>query len=51
VASFSEDCIPYLSVIENMGIERAPVGVFAPRSDAAAAFDALWMEVVRRAKL
>jgi len=43
--------IPYLSIIENMGIQRAPVGAFAPRSDAAAIFDALWMEVVLRAKL
>ena len=43
--------VPYLSIIENMGIERAPVGVFAPRSDATATFDTLWMEVVLRAKL
>jgi chromosome partitioning protein len=43
--------IPYLSIIENMGIQRAPVGAFAPRSDAATIFDALWTEVVLRAKL
>jgi cellulose biosynthesis protein BcsQ len=43
--------IPYLSIIENMGIHRAPVGAFAPRSDAAAIFDTLWTEVVLRAKL
>lgn len=43
--------IPYLSIIENMGIQRAPVGAFAPRSDAAVIFDALWTEVVLRAKL
>lgn len=44
-------CIPYLSIIENMGIHRAPVGAFAPRSDAAAIFDVLWTEVVLRAKI
>ncbi|MEI6207863.1 MAG: AAA family ATPase [Desulfuromonadales bacterium] len=38
--------IPYLSVVENMGIHRAPIGVFAPRSEAASLFDALWTEVV-----
>jgi cellulose biosynthesis protein BcsQ len=43
--------VPYLSIIENMGVQQAPVGVFAPKSDAAATFDTLWMEVVLRAKL
>jgi len=43
--------VPYLSIVENMGIQRAPVGVFAPRSEAAAIFDNLWIEVVLRAKL
>jgi chromosome partitioning protein len=43
--------IPYLSIIENMGIRRAPVGLFAPKSQAAALFDQLWMEIVLRAKL
>lgn len=43
--------IPYLSIIENMGVQQAPVGVFAPKSDAGATFDTLWMEVVLRAKL
>lgn len=43
--------IPYLSIIEYMGVRRAPVGVFAPKSSAAALFGALWTEVVLRAKL
>jgi cellulose biosynthesis protein BcsQ len=43
--------IPYLSIIENMGMNQAPVGLFAPRSEAAAIFDTLWTEVTLRAKL
>ena len=37
--------IPSLSLIEHMSIERAPVTVFAPRSQAARAFRALWSEL------
>jgi chromosome partitioning protein len=37
--------IPALSLIERMSVERAPVVVFAPRSQAARAFRALWTEV------
>ncbi len=51
ISGLLRTCIPYLSIIENMGVHRAPVGAFAPRSDAAAIFDALWTEVVLRAKL
>lgn len=43
--------IPYLSIIENMGVHRAPVGLFAPKSQAAILFDQLWLEIVIRAKL
>ena len=43
--------IPYLSIIEYMGVRRAPVGVFAPKSVAAAAFDDLWKEVAAKAQL
>jgi cellulose biosynthesis protein BcsQ len=43
--------IPYLSIIESMGTHRAPVGLFAPKSQAAELFDQLWTEVVLRAKL
>ena len=37
--------IPALSLIERMSVERAPVTAFAPRSQAAQAFRALWAEV------
>ena len=37
--------IPALSLIERMSIERAPVTAFAPRSQAAGAFRALWAEL------
>ena len=37
--------IPTAAVIERMGSERAPVGVFAPRTAAAAAYRALWREL------
>jgi cellulose biosynthesis protein BcsQ len=43
--------VPYLSIIEYMGVRRAPVGAFAPRSSAAEIFSELWTEVVLRAKL
>jgi chromosome partitioning protein len=37
--------IPALSLIERMSVERAPVAAFAPRSQAARAFRALWTEI------
>ena len=37
--------IPYLSQIEQMGIYREPVPVFAPRSKAASSYQDLWMEI------
>lgn len=43
--------VPYLSIIENMGVKRAPVGLFAPKSSAASIYNTLWAEVVSRAKL
>jgi chromosome partitioning protein len=43
--------IPYLSIIEYMGIKRAPVGAFAPKSAAAEMFSDLWTEVVLRSQL
>lgn len=42
---FLRTAIPYLSAVERMGVQRAPVGVFAPRDAAAAAYRALWGEV------
>ncbi|HIJ95142.1 MAG TPA: AAA family ATPase [Desulfuromonadales bacterium] len=46
-----KSCIPYLSIIELMGVKRAPVGVFAPTSSAALLFGELWSEVVKKAQL
>jgi cellulose biosynthesis protein BcsQ len=43
--------IPYLSVIEYMGVKRAPVGLFAPKSKAAEIFSDLWTEVIMRVQL
>lgn len=40
--------IPGASVVERMGIERAPLLQFAPRSAAALAYRALWEEIERR---
>jgi cellulose biosynthesis protein BcsQ len=40
--------IPTAAVIERMGSERAPVGAFAPRSAAAAAYRAVWSELSDR---
>ena len=40
--------IPYASVIERMGQERAPVGSFAPRHPASLAYEALWQELKQR---
>lgn len=40
--------VPYASVVERMGTERAPLGAFAPRSAAAAAYESLWGDVARR---
>ena len=37
--------IPYLSIIEKMGIERQPVLAYAPNSIAAVAYEALWSEI------
>jgi chromosome partitioning protein len=37
--------IPALSIIERMSVERAPVTAFAPRTQAARAYRALWAEL------
>lgn len=39
--------IPYASHVEQMGLMRAPVGSYAPRSDAAGAYRKLWSELRR----
>lgn len=43
--------IPYLSIIEYMGIKKAPVGVFAKNSYACKLFNELWNEIVLRCKI
>ena len=43
--------IPYLSHVEQMGVHRAPVPVFAASSPAATAYAALWAEVRSRLEL
>jgi cellulose biosynthesis protein BcsQ len=40
--------IPYLSLVENMSVERAPVTVYAPRSSVARAYRDLWSEIRAR---
>jgi cellulose biosynthesis protein BcsQ len=42
---FLKSTVPYSSVVENMGIEKAPVAEFNPRSAASQAFDNLWQEI------
>jgi len=39
--------IPSLSLIERMSVERAPVAAFAPNSQAARAYRALWSEICK----
>ena len=43
--------IPYWSEIERMSVRRAPLPAYAPRSEAAQAYAALWAEIGRRAGL
>lgn len=40
--------IPYASIVEQMGIRRAPLGAYAAGSEAARAYVALWIEIERR---
>jgi cellulose biosynthesis protein BcsQ len=40
--------IPYRSEVEQMGVHRAPVATYAPDSQAAEAYAALWIEVAGR---
>ena len=48
IPGFLRTAIPNASVIEQMGVERAPVAVFAPTSAAAFAFRQLWADVAAR---
>lgn len=47
----SDIVVPASVVVERMGGERAPLGVFAPSTDAARAFGALWEAVRSAAKV
>ena len=40
-----DSSIPYLSLVEQMGIHRQPLTAFAPGSPAAAAYRMLWTEI------
>jgi hypothetical protein len=44
-AEVLEAVIPDASVVELMGVRRAPLGVFAPAAPAQQAFESLWAEV------
>jgi chromosome partitioning protein len=48
---FASASISALSVIEQMAVQRAPVTVFAPRSQASRQYAALWQEARARARL
>ena len=43
--AFLKSWIPYSSIVEQMGTQRAPLSAFAPRSHAALAYADLWEEV------
>ena len=47
-ARVAATAVPYLSLVESMSVQRAPVTVFAPRSSAARAYRALWSEIGAR---
>jgi chromosome partitioning protein len=47
-ADVLEAAIPASAEVERMGVKRDAIGVFAPRSRAAAAYEALWTEVRQR---
>ena len=48
---FCDSFIPTRVEIEKMGIKRKPLHVYAPKSDAATSFSALWREVERKINL
>ncbi len=45
---FLKTAIPYSSTVERMGVQRMPLGAYAPRSRAARSYRALWAEVNQR---
>ena len=48
VPGFLPTAIPNASVIEQMGVHRSPIAVFAPTSPAASAFRHLWADIAER---
>jgi hypothetical protein len=46
--NFFRTAIPSASVVERMGITRAPVAATLPSQPAAKAFGALWSEIAER---
>jgi|SRR5581483_3817766 len=50
-ANVARTAIPASAVVERMGQRRAPLGLFAPNSPAAAAYRGLWQEVAERVGL
>jgi chromosome partitioning protein len=47
-AGFLPTIIPNASIIEQMGVERAPIATYAPTSAAADAFASLWADIAER---
>lgn len=45
-----DSVIPYASILEQMGLKRAPVGAFAPWSSPALAYKKLWRELEEKLK-
>ena len=45
---FLKTSIPYSSTVEKMGVHRMPIEAYAPWSQAAKAYRALWAEVDQR---
>ena len=45
---FLPTVIPNASAVELMGVQRAPVAVYAPQSPAALAFRQLWADIAAR---
>ena len=46
-----ETAIPYSSLVEQMGLRRAPLPSFAPSAEPTRAYEALWSEIVSRLSL
>lgn len=47
---FLQTVIPNSAVVEKMGLERMPVAAYAPKSDIARRYNALWLEITDHLK-